>query len=48
VMMKKEPGAWVYNWGTLSLDDINTERPGPLGWGLDARLTTLLLRNPEK
>jgi hypothetical protein len=23
--MKREPGAWGYNWATLSLADINTE-----------------------
>jgi hypothetical protein len=37
-------GAWGYNWATLTLGDINTERLGPLGWGLDARLTALLCK----
>jgi hypothetical protein len=34
-----EPGAWGYNWATLTLGDVNTET-----WssrlGLDARLIT--------
>lgn len=32
--IKREPGAWGYNWATLS--------PGPPGWGLNTKLTTLL------
>jgi hypothetical protein len=39
--MKREPGAWVYNWATLSLDDINIG-PCPPRWGLDAKLRTVL------
>jgi hypothetical protein len=32
--MKREPGAWGYNWATLSLGDINTEtRSSRLGVG---------------
>jgi hypothetical protein len=38
---KSEPGAWKYNWNTLSQGAINTET-----WssrlGVDASLTTLL------
>jgi hypothetical protein len=39
----REAGAWGYNWATLSLEEINTETWSP-GWGLDARLLTLLRR----
>jgi hypothetical protein len=41
--MKREPGAWGYNWATLFLGDINTETSPP-GLGLDARLMTLLCK----
>jgi hypothetical protein len=37
---EKEPGAWGYNWATLSLGD-KIKRPCPPGWGLDATLMTL-------
>jgi hypothetical protein len=47
-----EPGAWGYNWAALSVGDM--QRPGPPGWGLEEKLTTLLckkklrLRNLKK
>jgi hypothetical protein len=41
--MKREACAWGHNGTTLSLGDINTEI-WSLGWGLDARLTTLLCK----
>jgi hypothetical protein len=45
--MKREPGAWGYNWATLFLGDINTGS-GPPGWWLDAKLTTLLFGKKKK
>jgi hypothetical protein len=44
ILMIYTHSAWGYNWATLSLGDINTERPGPSGWGLDARLRALLYK----
>jgi hypothetical protein len=40
---EKEPGAWKYNWATLSLGNINTGT-WPSRFGLDARLMTLLCK----
>jgi hypothetical protein len=51
--LKWVPIAWGYNWATLPLEDINTQRPGPPRWGLGVGLTKLpckkrLLRNLQE
>jgi hypothetical protein len=38
---KREPGAWRHNWATCHWGNY---RPCPAGWGLDAKLKTLLCR----
>jgi hypothetical protein len=40
-----EPGAWGYNWATLSLGDLNTGDLVLQVGGLDARLRNFSLKN---
>jgi hypothetical protein len=49
-MMEMEPGAWWYNWATLSLGEMKTETwSSSLGVGhMDLVLKKILLRNPKK